>query len=300
MSDGQYIANAERLPRPADPAASDGKVMAWDNDARQWVATPLPDGGGGGTSDHAALVNLDYAGSGHTGFAPSVHAHAIGDVTGLQAALDGKQPAGSYVTSGVLSAYALAADVTTALAGKHPLNGNIQPAEGVTWHLRNSGGTSVMSVGNAGLGIPGNLDIGGYISCTTLYPGAGGISNNGVIPTRVGNSVGDAIELHDDNTGNDVHLRFRRKSSTTNRQDVAGLLTGWADATHATRRGYVELVASDHAGDRVGLRVEATGSGVRVFAPGLPTHADNAAAVAAGLAADTLYKTSGGELRVVV
>jgi len=31
-------------------------------------------------------------------FAPSAHSHAVGDVTGLQTALDGKQPAGSYAT----------------------------------------------------------------------------------------------------------------------------------------------------------------------------------------------------------
>jgi hypothetical protein len=30
-------------------------------------------GGGGGTSDHSLLLSLDYAGSGHTGFAPSPH-----------------------------------------------------------------------------------------------------------------------------------------------------------------------------------------------------------------------------------
>jgi hypothetical protein len=33
-------------------------------------------GGGGGTSDHSLLLSLDYAGSGHTGFAPSPHGNA--------------------------------------------------------------------------------------------------------------------------------------------------------------------------------------------------------------------------------
>lgn len=36
-------------------------------------------------------------------YAADVHTHAIGDVSGLQAALDGKQPAGSYATESALS-----------------------------------------------------------------------------------------------------------------------------------------------------------------------------------------------------
>lgn len=36
-----------------------------------------------------------------------------------------------------------------------------------------------------------------------------------------------------------------------------------------------------------------------VILPNLPTHADNAAAVAAGLAVNTVYKTATGELRIV-
>lgn len=63
--------------------------------------------GGGGTSDHGALTGLadddhsqyltqaradeDYSLLGHT--------HVISNVTGLQAALDGKQPTGSYTTT---------------------------------------------------------------------------------------------------------------------------------------------------------------------------------------------------------
>lgn len=43
------------------------------------------------------------------GAAPTAHTHAVADVTGLQAALDGKQAAGDYATNGAL---------TTGLAGK--------------------------------------------------------------------------------------------------------------------------------------------------------------------------------------
>lgn len=46
-------------------AGQDTEVLTWDNGAGHFVMSP----GGGGTSDHAALSNLDYASSGHRGFA---------------------------------------------------------------------------------------------------------------------------------------------------------------------------------------------------------------------------------------
>ena len=36
---------------------------------------------GGGTLNHANLFNLDYAASGHTGFAPTVHTHTKANIT---------------------------------------------------------------------------------------------------------------------------------------------------------------------------------------------------------------------------
>jgi hypothetical protein len=48
-------------------------------------------GGGGGTSHHSELDELDYVGSGHTGFSPTSHAHAEGDVTNLVTDLAGKK-----------------------------------------------------------------------------------------------------------------------------------------------------------------------------------------------------------------
>lgn len=49
---------------------------------------------------HATLTSFPYGSltGVPTTFVPSAHTHAVSDVTGLQAALDGKQPAGSYVT----------------------------------------------------------------------------------------------------------------------------------------------------------------------------------------------------------
>lgn len=60
------------------------------------------------------------------------------------------------------------------------------------------------------------------------------------------------------------------------------------------------LYRYDDAGSYLGLSLlinRATGQ-IRLFS--LPIYADNAAAVAAGLATDTIYKTSAGDLRIVV
>lgn len=56
-----------------------------------WATPPVPDGGGGTVSlEWAEILNKPST------FPPSSHNHAIGDVSGLQTALDGKQTAGNY------------------------------------------------------------------------------------------------------------------------------------------------------------------------------------------------------------
>jgi hypothetical protein len=77
----------------------------------------LPDGGGGGVTDHGALTGLaddDHTqyltdSRGDARYALLAHTHTIANVTGLQTALDGKQPSGSYATS---------TDLTNGLATK--------------------------------------------------------------------------------------------------------------------------------------------------------------------------------------
>ena len=68
-----------------------GQVLAKASDADldvEWA-----DGGGSGTSDHAKLSNRDAADQ-----------HPISAITGLQKELDGKQPAGNYLTADSLQA----------------------------------------------------------------------------------------------------------------------------------------------------------------------------------------------------
>lgn len=59
------------------------------------LLTKVGAGGGGGTTDHAALSNLDYASADHTGFSPDTHNHtgvyepagvAVSDITDFSAA----------------------------------------------------------------------------------------------------------------------------------------------------------------------------------------------------------------------
>ncbi len=120
-----------------------------DNDT-EWVDPAA--GGGGGVTDHGALSGLSdddhpqylnnvrgdarYPQILHThddryyteaetdtllsGKAAATHSHAIADVTGLQSALDGKQPSGSYAAATHSHAISDVTGLQTALDGKAP------------------------------------------------------------------------------------------------------------------------------------------------------------------------------------
>lgn len=85
----KLLKEGEAIPIPQ--TASVGQVLAVkavDENGKptEWEAGEVT-GGTGGTSDHSKLSNRDAADQ-----------HPIGAITGLEAALDGKQPAGSYLT----------------------------------------------------------------------------------------------------------------------------------------------------------------------------------------------------------
>lgn len=81
-------------------AATNGQVATWNGTA--WVPQ-TPSGGSGGTpSAHAsshASGGADPITPANIGAATDTHTHAVADVTGLQAALDGKQASGSYAAA---------------------------------------------------------------------------------------------------------------------------------------------------------------------------------------------------------
>jgi hypothetical protein len=73
---------------PSSPVANDTYTAGgrtWKYNGTVWQLQPTP-------VSYADLTNVPST------FAPTAHQHAIGDVTGLQTALDGKQASGSYAT----------------------------------------------------------------------------------------------------------------------------------------------------------------------------------------------------------
>jgi hypothetical protein len=119
---GANVALAFTIPRGATGAAGSGggsSVSLSD-------ATPQPAGtASAGTSSSAArgdhvhaIPTISYANLTNVplAFAPSAHVHGIGDVTGLQTALNGKQASGSYatLTSGLVQSSVLPLATTSA------------------------------------------------------------------------------------------------------------------------------------------------------------------------------------------
>lgn len=77
----------------------------------------LPSGGvGSGPADWNTLLNKP------TEFPPSAHTHVISDTVGLESALNGKQPAGSYATAVHTHTITQVTNLQTALDGKQPLS----------------------------------------------------------------------------------------------------------------------------------------------------------------------------------
>lgn len=74
-------------PIPGD----NGYWLTWDLTVKAYVGSefPLPEGSGGsgGTTDHSKLSNRE-----------AIDQHPMSAITGLEAALEGKQPAGAYLT----------------------------------------------------------------------------------------------------------------------------------------------------------------------------------------------------------
>lgn len=89
-----------------------------------------------------------------TTFTPTAHSHAIADVTNLQAALDGKQAAGSYATAVHTHTIANVTGLQTALDGK-AATGHTHPAQtlslaGSDLTLSGGGGTVTLPAGGGG------------------------------------------------------------------------------------------------------------------------------------------------------
>lgn len=118
-----------------------------------------------GTTDHAALSHLEYASSGHTGFAPAVHAHAQGDITGLVAALAGKSAIGHTHAIGEIVTGA-----TSDGSGNVVLGGTLGVAGGGTFGGTLEGGTVTAGSGRQVVNFGGD----NYLKGVTYWRTAGG------------------------------------------------------------------------------------------------------------------------------
>lgn len=85
----QMEARLRELNRHPPIPGENGCWMLWDPDTGQYVDSefPLPEGGSGGASDHSKLQNRS-----------ADDQHPMSAITGLEKALEGKQPAGAYLT----------------------------------------------------------------------------------------------------------------------------------------------------------------------------------------------------------
>lgn len=102
------------------------------------------------------------------------------------------------------------------------------------------------------------------------------------------------LALADAGLGNDVGVRFRRKSSTTAGRDVGQILASWATSTDATRTGQLSLGVYYLGTLQEGLRITADGGGmVAVQTPGNLTMLGGTLAMSSG-GSTTYLQQSGG------
>lgn len=98
--------------------ARDETVVLRDEVAQMIAAFEPGAGGGGAVSSVNGETGSVVLTAADVGAAPTGHTHAISGVTGLQAALDGKQPAGSYSAVGHTHTIANITGLQTALDSK--------------------------------------------------------------------------------------------------------------------------------------------------------------------------------------
>lgn len=96
----------------------------------------------GGTADAPTVPGLADK-------APAVHSHVIADVAGLQAALDGKQPAGSYAAAAHTHTIANVTGLQTALDGKMAIPFADPNADRIVFWDDSAGAFAALQVGGA-------------------------------------------------------------------------------------------------------------------------------------------------------
>jgi hypothetical protein len=230
---GANVALAFTIPRGATGAAGSGggsSVSLSD-------ATPQPAGtASAGTlssaarGDHVhAIPTISYANLTNvpSTFAPSSHTHVVGDVTGLQAALDGKQASGSYatLTSGLVQSSVLPI-ATTSAAGAVIVGTGLAISSGV------------LSATGGGIGANDAVDGGDYAGIAATYAGAPtGVTGSGSSNTvslswtspasNGGSSITDYTIQYSSDSGA-TWATFSHSASASTSATVTGLTRGTA------------------------------------------------------------------------
>jgi hypothetical protein len=152
------------------------------------------------------------------------------------------------------------------------------------WKIRANNTTDIVSVTEAGaMTVASTLTLGGALDITQ--------TTNMPIAAR-----------RDINTnGSLAFLSIQMKNSSGSYVGYARFVGAITSNTAGTERGEGTIQVMRNGSLASSLRcIAVDASTFHYNLVGLPTHADNAAAVAAGLAVNTMYKTSGGALNVRV
>lgn len=108
--------------------------LVTENGIKTYVDTTSS--GGGGTSDHSALSNLDYASAGHTGFSPDTHTHTESQITDLEhdaIKIRGRAVASTAPTDGQSLAWNDASSNWAPATVSGGSGGGIQDTDSVEW-----------------------------------------------------------------------------------------------------------------------------------------------------------------------
>ena len=198
---------------PSTGAGSYGMYLAIDrNQTNPYLSVRFNENNGlsswrrinAGYADSAGAVAWDNVSSKPSTFSPSSHTHTIGNVTGLQTALDGKQASGDYSVSGHTHSIRDVTDLQTTLDGKQA-SGNYAASS----HTHDDRyffdyGFTTGYPGTEANAMPGNRSAFTYSNGAPL---TGAIAHFG--------ASGYGIQLNGDYTGDSFSMRSRNGDNAT-------------------------------------------------------------------------------------
>lgn len=160
-------------------------------------------------------------------FTPATHNHAVADVTGLQAALDGKQPAGSYAPTSHVHTIANVTGLQAALDGKQAAGSYaaashvhaIADVTGLQTALDTAGAPQTLSLSGQNLSLSGG---GGSVTLPS-GGGGGGVAVMGGLVSAL--EVGEVVSLAP--MGSTKVANARPVGATPTRMDLMPFTLGY-------------------------------------------------------------------------